>query len=289
MIAADQYVKAHTDDLFDLPVDEQEFQRTAAFSGCELVHETHRLALMNAMLHDISGPIYLGDTLSNEGKQLHGYDVVLTNPPFGTKKGGERATRDDFTYPTSNKQLNFLQHIYRSLNTDGKARAAVVLPDNVLFADGDGTKIRCDLMDKCNLHTVLRLPTGIFYAQGVKTNVLFFTRGKKDKGNTDEVWFYDLRTNMPSFGKTTPLTAEHFADFEKAYTAPDRRAVKDERWSVVTRAEIAAKGNTLDLGLIRDDSVLDYADLPDPIESGEEVLALLDETVSLMQGVDDAE
>ena len=285
MIAADQYVKAHTDDLFDLPVDEQEFQRTAAFSGCELVHETHRLALMNAMLHDISGPIYLGDTLSNEGKQLHGNDVVLTNPPFGTKKGGERATRDDFTYPTSNKQLNFLQHIYRSLNTDGKARAAVVLPDNVLFADGDGTKIRCDLMDKCNLHTVLRLPTGIFYAQGVKTNVLFFTRGKKDKGNTDEVWFYDLRTNMPSFGKTAPLTAEHFADFEKAYTAPDRRAVKDERWSVVTRAEIAAKGNTLDLGLIRDDSVLDYADLPDPIESGEEVLALLDETVSLMQGV----
>ncbi|MBQ8719225.1 MAG: N-6 DNA methylase [Clostridia bacterium] len=285
MIAADQYVKAHTDDLFDLPVDEQEFQRTAAFSGCELVHETHRLALMNAMLHDISGPIYLGDTLSNEGKQLHGYDVVLTNPPFGTKKGGERATRDDFTYPTSNKQLNFLQHIYRSLNTDGKARAAVVLPDNVLFADGDGTKIRCDLMDKCNLHTVLRLPTGIFYAQGVKTNVLFFTRGKKDKGNTDEVWFYDLRTNMPSFGKTAPLTAVHFTDFEKAYTAPDRRAVKDERWSVVTRAEIAAKGNTLDLGLIRDDSVLDYADLPDPIESGEEVLALLDETVSLMQGV----
>ena len=285
MIAADQYVKAHTDDLFDLPVDEQEFQRTAAFSGCELVHETHRLALMNAMLHDIGGPIYLGDTLSNEGKQLHGYDVVLTNPPFGTKKGGERATRDDFTYPTSNKQLNFLQHIYRSLNTDGKARAAVVLPDNVLFADGDGTKIRCDLMDKCNLHTVLRLPTGIFYAQGVKTNVLFFTRGKKDKGNTDEVWFYDLRTNMPSFGKTAPLTAEHFADFEKAYAAPDRRAVKDERWSVVTRAEIAAKGNTLDLGLIRDDSVLDYADLPDPIESGEEVLALLDETVSLMQGV----
>ena len=285
MIAADQYVKAHTDDLFDLPVDDQEFQRTAAFSGCELVHETHRLALMNAMLHDISGPIYLGDTLSNQGKQLHGYDVVLTNPPFGTKKGGERATRDDFTYPTSNKQLNFLQHIYRSLNTDGKARAAVVLPDNVLFADGDGTNIRCDLMDKCNLHTVLRLPTGIFYAQGVKTNVLFFTRGETDKGNTDEVWFYDLRTNMPSFGKTTPLTAEHFADFEKAYTAPDRHAVKDERWSVFTRAEIEAKGNTLDLGLIRDDSVLDYADLPDPIESGEEVLALLDETVALMTGV----
>ena len=96
MIAADRYVKEHTDDLFELPVDQQEFQRTQAFSGCELVHDTHRLALMNAMLHDISGPIYLGDTLSNFGKELKGYDVVLTNPPFGTKKGGERATRDDF-------------------------------------------------------------------------------------------------------------------------------------------------------------------------------------------------
>ena len=98
---------------------------------------------------------------------MHDYDLVLTNPPFGTKKGGERATRDDFTYPTSNKQLNFLQHIYRSLKNNGKARAAVVLPDNVLFADGDGEKIRLDLLDKCNLHTILRLPTGIFYAQGV--------------------------------------------------------------------------------------------------------------------------
>ncbi len=285
MIAADQYVKDHTDNLFDLSIDEQEFQRTAAFTGCELVHDTHRLALMNAMLHDISGQIYLGDTLSNEGKQLNGYDVVLTNPPFGTKKGGERATRDDFTYPTSNKQLNFLQHIYRSLKADGKARAAVVLPDNVLFADGDGTKIRHDLMEKCNLHTVLRLPTGIFYAQGVKTNVLFFTRGEQDRGNTQEVWFYDLRTNMPSFGKTTPLTVEHFADFEKAYTATDRRSVQDERWSVFTREEIEDKGDTLDLGLIRDDSVLDYTDLPDPIESCDDVIALLEESLGLMQGV----
>ena len=155
----------------------------------------------------------LGDTLSNAGQSMKNFDVVLTNPPFGTKKGGERATRDDFTFPTSNKQLNFLQHIYRSLKANGKARAAVVLPDNVLFADGDGERIRVDLMDKCNLHTVLRLPTGIFYAQGVKTNVLFFTRGKVDKGNTKEVWFYDLRTNMPSFGKTTPLKTEHFDDF----------------------------------------------------------------------------
>ena len=285
MIAAHRYVAAQTDDFFDLDADTAAFERTEAFTGTELVHDTHRLALMNAMLHDIEGEITLGDTLSNLGKGMRGYDVVLTNPPFGTKKGGERATRDDLTYTTSNKQLNFLQHIYRSLKADGKARAAVVLPDNVLFADGEGEKIRIDLMDKCDLHTVLRLPTGIFYAQGVKTNVLFFIRGKEDKGNTQEVWFYDLRTNMPSFGKTNPLKTEHFADFEAAYGAADRHAVQDERWSVFTREQIAEKGNSLDLGLIRDDSIVDYADLPDPIESGEEAIVQLEEAVDLLQSV----
>lgn len=285
MIAAHRYVAAQTDDFFDLDADTAAFERTEAFTGTELVHDTHRLALMNAMLHNMEGTITLGDTLSNLGKSMRGYDVVLTNPPFGTKKGGERATRDDFTYTTSNKQLNFLQHIYRSLKADGKARAAVVLPDNVLFADGEGEKIRIDLMDKCNLHTVLRLPTGIFYAQGVKTNVLFFTRGKADKGNTQEVWFYDLRTNMPSFGKTSPLKMEHFADFEAAFESADRRVVQDERWSVYTREQIAQKGNSLDLGLIRDDSVVDYDDLPDPIESGKEAIAQLEEAVDLLQSV----
>lgn len=285
MIAASQYIREHTDNLFDLDADTAIFEREEAFTGCELVHDAHRLALMNAMLHDIGGQIMLGDTLSNVGKTMKGYDLVLTNPPFGTKKGGERATRDDFTFSTSNKQLNFLQHIYRSLKADGKARAAVVLPDNVLFADGEGEKIRVDLMDKCNLHTVLRLPTGIFYAQGVKTNVLFFTRGKTDKCNTKEVWFYDLRTNMPSFGKTTPLKEEHFFDFEAAFEAADRRTVTDERWRVFTREEIVAKGNSLNLGLIRDDSALDYNDLPDPIESAEEAAAQLEEAVDLLKSV----
>ena len=107
------------------------------------------------------------------------------------------------------------------MKTNGKARAAVVLPDNVLFADGDGERIRLDLMDKCNLHTILRLPTGIFYAQGVKTNVLFFTRGKTDKHNTKEVWIYDLRNDMPSFGKTNPLKSEHFDDFVECYADGD--------------------------------------------------------------------
>ena len=285
MIAANQFVKQATDDYDDLTMEERKFQKHEAFSGCELVHDTHRLALMNAMLHGIEGPLYLGDTLSNFGKQLKGYDVVLTNPPFGTKKGGERATRDDFTYQTSNKQLNFLQHIYRSLKHDGHARAAVVLPDNVLFAEGEGTAIRRDLMEKCNLHTILRLPTGIFYAPGVKTNVLFFSRGTSDQGNTKAVWYYDLRTNMPSFGKTHPLLHEDFAGFVAAYTADDRAAIDDERWNVFTREAIAEKGDTLDLGLIRDESIMSYEELPDPVESAEEAIGLLEEAADLLKEV----
>ena len=285
MIAADQYIKNNTDQLFDLSAAEQEFQKTEAFTGVELVHETHRLALMNAMLHDIDSEIILGDTLTTVGTQIKNLDVVLTNPPFGTKQGGERATRDDLTYLTGNKQLNFLQHIYRSLKKNGKARAAVVLPDNVLFQDNDGQKIRADLLDKCNLHTILRLPTGIFYAQGVKTNVLFFTRGKRDKDNTKEVWIYDMRTNVPSYGKTTPLKEEHFADFITAYAAEDRSMIHDERWNVFSREQISEKNNSLDIGLIRDDSVLDYEDLQDPVESGEEVVAQLEEAVDLILSV----
>ena len=285
MIAAAQFVRNNTDDFFDLPEDLQKFEREQAFTGCELVRDTHRLALMNEMLHDIDGKIIFGDTLSNVGKQMKNFELVLSNPPFGTKRGGERATRDDFTFSTSNKQLNFLQHIYRSLKADGKARAAVVLPDNVLFADGDGEKIRVDLIDKCNLHTILRLPTRIFYAQGVKTNVLFFTRDKSDTNNTQGVWFYDLRTNMPSFGKTNPLTIDTFADFVKAFESSYRRSVQDERFNFFTREQIAEKNNSLDLGLIRDDSVVDFDDLPDPIDSGEEIIFQLHQAVELVENV----
>jgi len=258
MIAADRYIKQHTDDLFDLSADAQEFQRTQAFTGGELVQETHRLALMNAMLHDIAGEIKLADTLSNDGKSMKDFDVVLTNPPFGTKKGGERSTRDDLTYPTSNKQLNFLQHIYRSLNKHG--RAAVVLPDNVLFVDGDGEKIRKDLMEKCNLHTILRLPTGIFYAQGVKTNVLFFTRGTTEKGNTSEVWIYDLRNNMANFNKSNPLKREHFDEFIACYQSGDTTKRTEiystdnpnGRWRKYSYSDILSRDKTgLDISWIK--------------------------------------
>ena len=235
-------------------------------------------------LHNVPANIVCMDSLSPNAKKFKGFDVVLTNPPFGTKKGGERVTRDDISFQTSNKQLNFLQVIYRSLKADGKARCAVVLPDNVLFADGDGVSVRRELMEFCNLHTILRLPTGIFYAQGVKTNVLFFKRGKTEKGNTTEVVFYDLRTNMDSFGKTRTLRHEDFAEFIEGYKDPSKRT--GERWSKFTRDEIEIKfDNSLDLGLIKDDSIIDADELPNPIESGEEAIAQLEEAVDLLKSV----
>ncbi|MCQ4085944.1 N-6 DNA methylase [Saccharibacillus sp. JS10] len=285
MIAADQYVKSQTDEYTDLPEVDVKFQKYQAFSGVELVKDTHRLAIMNSLLHDIHGELLLGDTLSTLGEHMRDYDVIITNPPFGTKKGGERITRTDFTFTTSNKQLNFLQHIYRGLKANGKARAAVVLPDNVLFEGGVGAQIRRDLMDKCNLHTILRLPTGIFYAQGVKTNVLFFTREKSDIGSTKEVWVYDMRTNMPSFGKRTPFTEAYFDGFIAAYEAEDRQAVQDERWNVFTREEILKKNDSLDIGLIADESLSIYDNLPDPIESAEEAVGKLEQAILLLNEV----
>lgn len=262
MVAANDYLREQTDDYFDLSSREQDFEKHEAFSGMELVQDTHRLALMNEYLHDMDGRLELGDSLSAAGKWMKDFDVVLTNPPFGTKKGGEGATRDDLTYSTSNKQLNFLEIIYNSLNRSGHARAAVVVPDNVLFADGVGEKIRLDLMNKCNLHTILRLPTGIFYAQGVQTNVLFFDRGTTDQDNTKEVWVYDMRHNMRSFGKRNPLNKKDFEGFEKAYCVDDRsKRVEDYdaeknpngRWRKFSIDEIKARPNTsLDISWIGD-------------------------------------
>ncbi|PKG52342.1 N-6 DNA methylase [Olleya sp. 1-3] len=274
MIAAHHYILKHND-IYTLGDAENQHLQTEQYSGCELVGDTHRLAMMNAFLHGMGGNIALGDSLSSLGENIKNKDLVLANPPFGTKKGGDRPTRTDLVYPTSNKQLNFLQGIYRSLHTRGGARAAVVLPDNVLFEDGDGQNVRKDLMEKCNLHTILRLPTGIFYAAGVKTNVLFFERGTSDKQNTKDVWFYDMRTNMPNFGKRTPFTESYFADFEKAYTAKDRNKIKDERFSCITRETIAKKNDSLDLGLIADDSITKAEDIGEPIDIAKEALTEL--------------
>lgn len=289
LIAADRYIKQHTDNLLDLDERQQQFQYKQAFYGMELVPDTHRLALMNAMLHDIEGDFLLGDTLSPSGTSLAKADVILSNPPFGTKKGGGLPSRDDFTFPTSNKQLAFLQHIYRGLKAGG--RAAVVLPDNVLFEDNTGVKIRADLMDKCNLHTLLRLPTGIFYAQGVKTNVLFFTRGKTDKANTKNVWVYDMRANMPSFGKRTPLTREHFREFETcfgsdAYGQSERTDQGEEgRFRVFTRAQISGRNENLDISWLRDENATSGDDLPDPEEIAAEIMENLRNAMSEMEAL----
>ncbi|UGA44065.1 type I restriction-modification system subunit M [Bradyrhizobium quebecense] len=258
LVAADRYIKDKTDDLYKLTEQQGHFQRHSAFIGAELVPDTHRLCLMNLLLHGIEGGVDLADTLSPDGERLPKADLVLTNPPFGTKKGGGRPTRSDFsiTADTSNKQLAFVEHVVRALKPGG--RVGMVVPDNVLFEDNTGRRMRTWLMELCNLHTILRLPTGIFYAQGVKTNVLFFQRGKTDKANTKSTWVYDMRANMPAFGKTRPLTVDDFAAFEKVYgrDANGRAARKDEgeggRWRCFTREAIGARNDSLDISWLRD-------------------------------------
>jgi len=279
LIAADAYIKKHSDQLFDLSEKAAEFQRNQAYVGLELVPETRRLALMNCMLHDIGGTgggaVQLGDTLTSDGAKLPKAHLILSNPPFGTKKGAGGGSRDDLTFPTSNKQLMFLQHIYRALVPGG--RAAVVLPDNVLFEEGRGREIRADLMDKCDLHTILRLPTGIFYAQGVKTNVLFLTRGATEKGNTKKVWVYDLRTNAPAFGKRTPFTREYLQPFIAAFGADPRGKSKrkDEgeigRFRCFSREDIAKRHDNLDLAWLKDDDAHDEDALGEPDEIAAEI------------------
>jgi len=298
LLMADRYIKERTDDLFELPEQQQHFQRYQALCGMELVQDAHRLALMNMMLHGIEGPLQLGDTLSNSGARLPKADVILTNPPFGSKKGGGKPSRDDFTFPTSNKQLAFLQHIYRGLKPGG--RAAVVLPDNVLFEDNTGRKIRTDLMDKCNLHTILRFPTGIFYAHGVKTNVLFFSRGRTDKGNTKNTWVYDLRTNMPSFGKRTPLTRSHFKEFEQGFgddplgKSPRTDQGEEGRFRCFSREEISKRNDNLDISWLRDENADNGEDLAEPEVIAGQIMAHLqtamvemEELVELLKNGDD--
>ena len=291
LIAADTYIKEQTDDLADLKPKEQKFQRNKAFIGIELVPNTRRLALMNCLLHgmegDDEGVVHLGNALGQVGASLPKADIILANPPFGTSKGGDASiTRDDLTYPTSNKQLAFLQHIYRGLKP-GK-RAAIVLPDNVLFEAGVGADIRRDLMDKCNLHTILRLPTGIFYAAGVKTNVLFFTKGtakkpEQEENCTKDVWVYDLRTNMTNFGKRTPFGEQHLKPFEKLFgnkvdgtskrtegewsftTEEEEQTLENSRWRCFSREYIQEqKGDSLDISWIKDEDSVDSASLPEP-------------------------
>ena len=267
---------------------------------------------MNCLLHgmegDNEGVIHQGNSLGEAGKNLPRADVILANPPFGSSKGGNAAiTRDDLTYKTNNKQLAFLQHIYRNLKPGG--RAAVVLPDNVLFEAGVGTEVRRDLMEKCTLHTILRLPTGIFYAQGVKTNVLFFTKGTvanphQTEGCTQQVWVYDLRTNMPSFGKRSPFGETHLQPFETvfgesslgdsarsegewSFTADaTEQTQENSRWRVFSREWIKdTKGDSLDISWLKDNNSVDAASLPDPEVLAAEAMSELTEALRELDGL----
>lgn len=299
LIAAHHYLREHYD-LKALTKKQKLKLRRGTFFGMEHVQDTHRLALMNLTLHGIesdpdAGGIRYGDTLGPDGSALGklGATLILTNPPFGTKKGGGLPTRDDLVYPTSNKQFCFLQHIYQALKKGG--RAAVVLPDNVLFDSNVGTQIRRDLMDKCNLHTILRLPTGIFYAHGVKTSVLYFTRGQSDRDNTKEVWVYDLRANMPVFGKRTGLTREHFAEFEALFgddplgKASSLKVREDQgergRWRRFTRGWIAERGDTLDIAWLRDEGTRADEEMPDPVALVEDVVEELEAALDDLRAI----
>ncbi|ANN29718.1 TPA: N-6 DNA methylase [Vibrio parahaemolyticus] len=329
LVAADQYMRNQTDDYFNLDAKQVAFQKKQAFVGVELVPNTRRLALMNCLLHGMEGNdegvVHLGNALGDAGKNLKRANIILANPPFGTSKGGEASnTRDDLTYKTSNKQLAFLQHIYRNLEPGG--RAAVVVPDNVLFDAGVGTDVRRDLMHKCNLHTILRLPTGIFYAQGVKTNVLFFTKGSaadkfQQENCTQNIWVYDLRTNMPSFGKRTPFGDSHLAPFEKVYgdnadgtstrlegdwsfdalsveasSDNENQGVDNQlaqsRWRCFSREWVANnKGDSLDISWLKDKDSVDVTDLPEPEALAREAkdelttaLSEIDELLAALEG-----
>lgn len=296
LVAADQYIKQRTDDLYTLGEQKSFFQRHNAFTGAELVPDTHRLCLMNLLLHGIEGGVELLDTLSPDGEKLPKAELVLTNPPFGTKKGGGRPTRTDFsvTAETSNKQLAFIEHVVRSLKPGG--RAGMVVPDNILFEENAGRRLRTWLMDLCNLHTVLRLPTGIFYAQGVKTNVLFFQRGRANKANTEAVWVYDMRADMPAFGKTRPLVLKDFEEFETAYGedpnggANRRDKGEKARWRCFTRAQIQERNDNLDISWLRDTEIEAEEQLTEPEDIAAAIIghlkAALEDIESLSEGLD---
>lgn len=282
LIAADTYMRAQTDDYFVLSPKQQAFQLREGLRGLENVPDTFRLLLMNLHLHKIDPDnLDLADTLSPTGAQskFRNADLILTNPPFGP--AGGPPTRDDLTITdrVSSYQLPFVEHCIRSLRLGG--RAAVIVPDNVLFDDGRGKLLRQRLMSWCNLHTILRLPIGLFYAQGVKTNVLFFTRATEEaplKDETEAVWIYDARANVPSYGKTNPFKAEDLADFVTAFgDDPLGNAARvdqgDEgRFRRFTRTEIAANHDSLDISWLKDTS----ADPEDGLETPEEIAAAIE-------------
>jgi type I restriction enzyme M protein len=286
---------------YNLNKDQKEFLKLRTFHGNEIVANTRRMALMNLFLHNIGDfdtEVFISPAdalISDSGLRV---DYVLANPPFGKKSSmtftneeGEQESEDltynrqDFFVTTSNKQLNFMQHIRTMMKPTGKA--AVVLPDNVLFEGGVGETVRRKFLETTNLHTILRLPTGIFYKQGVKANVLFFDNREASKNPwTKEIWFYDFRTNIHFTLKKNSLKFEDLADFIQCYNSGNIHKRKetyhpvtnpDGRWRKFTLQEILDRDKTsLDITWVKDESLTDLDKLPDPDVLAEEIIENLE-------------
>lgn len=292
LAAYDYLLHHHT-----LTPQQKRFLKNETFHGNEIVAGTRRLCLMNLFLHnigEIDGDTRIASTDALIASPSQTFDYVLANPPFGkkssmtfTNEDGEQEREDlvynrqDFWATTSNKQLNFLQHIRSLLKTTG--RAAVVLPDNVLFEGGAGETVRRKLMETTELHTILRLPTGIFYANGVKANVLFFDNRPAGKDvATKEVWYYDYRTNIHHTLKRKPLRYEDLADFITCYNPQNRHQRKETwhpeknpegRWRKFRHEELAARDKTsLDIFWLKDDSLADLDNLPEPADLAADII-----------------
>jgi type I restriction enzyme M protein len=294
LTVAYQYVLDHHGKAMDK--DQKRRAREELVTGQELVPETARLCAMNLHLHGIGGadasPVISGKS-SLDTPPTRQYSMVLTNPPFGKKQAlktvneegdldmeDEVVVRQDFWVSTANKQLNFVQHIFNLLKVGG--RAAVVVPDNVLFEGGPGQKIRQQLLQQCDVHTLLRLPTGIFYKPGVKANVLFFDRKPpQEKPWTTKLWVYDLRTNKHFTQKQNPIKRSDFDEFVKLYRpgAMHKRQATwaedkpDGRWRCFNYDELLKRDKlSLDLFWIKDESLEDSASLPDPDALAQEIV-----------------
>ncbi|MFH1060273.1 MAG: N-6 DNA methylase, partial [Pseudomonadota bacterium] len=288
LAAYDHIVNRHP-----LDRDQKDDLKHKTFRGWELVPSAARLCVMNLYLHGIqsmedASPITVADALG--GPADGHFDLVLTNPPFGKKSSytivGEDGSadregltyqRDDFWATTSNKQLNFLQHVRTLLNTTG--RAAIVLPDNVLFEGGAGETVRKQLLKTCDVHTLLRLPTGIFYRPGVKANVLFFDKKPaSERPWTEKLWIYDLRTNMHFTLKTKQMTWEDLRDFVDAYNPVNRHQRQEsERFRAFSYDELVQRDKaSLDIFWLKDESLEDSENLPDPGVLVAEIVANLE-------------
>jgi type I restriction enzyme M protein len=286
--------------------DEKRFLDETALRGYELVHNTARLCAMNMMLHGIGRgddlPLIVADSLAGDPGDR--YEIVLTNPPFGKKssttivgadgkpyKEKETIERQDFWSTTSNKQLNFVQHVKTLLKQHG--RAAIVVPDNVLFEGGAGETIRRKLLHECDVHTLLRLPTGLFYAQGVKANVLFFDRKPaSEKPWTKKLWIYDFRTNKEFTLKTNTLKRSDLDEFVKCYNPENRHTRKptcseknpDGRWRSFDYEELINRDKaSLDIFWLKDESLEDSDNLPEPDIIAREIIADLQDALAQFQ------